>query len=64
MSWAAREYYAEKDGKFYSFDAITQRNDAVENYGMEKVLSSEIYRYHINCIKIPLDKYSQFIQSL
>ena len=64
MSWAAKEYYAEKAGKFYSFESLSQRNEAVKNHGMEKVSSQDIYRYHIRCISIPSNKYNKIIESL
>lgn len=64
MSWAVKEYYAEKNGKFYSFESIKQRNDAIKNHGMEKVPSSEIYKYRIQYQRIPLEHYDRMIDKL
>ena len=65
MGWSGtRAYYAEKAGKFYSFESISQRNDAVKNHGMELVTSGDIYKYRINYIKIPRERYEAIINNL
>ena len=65
MSWSGtRAYYAEKAGKFYSFESISQRNDAVKNHGMEVVPSHDIYKYRIKYTKITKDQYDRVIDKL
>lgn len=65
MGWSGtRAYYAEKAGKFYSFESISQRNDAVKNHGMEVVSSQDIYKYHVKYTKIPKERYEAIINNL
>lgn len=64
MGWDVREYYAEKKGKFYSFESLKQRNDAVKNHGMEAVPSGDIYKYRIQYQRISLDQYDRVIDKL
>lgn len=65
MGWSdTRSYYAEKAGKFYSFESISQRNDAVKNHGMEVVTSGEIYKYRIKYSVITKDQYDRVIDTL
>ena len=65
MGWSdTRSYYAEKAGKFYSFESISQRNDAVKNHGMEAVTSGEIYKYRIKYSAITKDQYDRVIDTL
>jgi hypothetical protein len=64
MSWAAREFYAEKHGKYYSFESKKQRDDAINNYGMEAVPSHDVYKYRIKYTKISLDAYDKVISKL
>lgn len=64
MDWTERRYYAEKTGKFYCFESISQRNDAVKNHGMEAVPSHEIYKYRVKYAMITKDKYDKIIKTL
>lgn len=65
MGWSGtRVYYAEKNGKFFCFDTIKQRNDAVKNHGMEAVPSGDIYKYRIKYTKIPIEKYADFVANV
>lgn len=64
MNWTERRYYAEKAGKFYCFESLSQKNDAVANHGMESVPSHEIYKYRIKYALIPRDQYDTIIKTL
>jgi len=58
FAWT-RTFYAKKNNLYYNFDMKRQRDDAVKNYGMEKVSAKEAYKHYKKIIQIPWETYEE-----
>lgn len=45
FAWS-RNFYAKRNGKYICFEAKRNRDDAVKNWGYEKVSAKEAYKHY------------------